>query len=152
MDPICNQITAFRGPYRWLSNFWLTAVQLPDDAQLYPSVEHAYQAAKVANPSYRLPVLMLTPGGAKKWGRRVLIREGWEEEKRDIMLHLLRQKFADGSLLAAKLRHTHPHKLIEENTWGDRYWGVCAGAGQNWLGRLLMQVRDELRERRNSHD
>ena len=36
-------------------------------------------------------------------------------------------------------------KLVEGNTWGDRFWGVCGGVGLNWLGRLLMQVRDEVR-------
>ena len=34
--------------------------------------------------------------------------------------------------------------LVEGNTWGDKYWGVCGGIGLNHLGKLLMQVRDEL--------
>jgi predicted NAD-dependent protein-ADP-ribosyltransferase YbiA (DUF1768 family) len=34
--------------------------------------------------------------------------------------------------------------LIEENTWGDTFWGICKGQGENHLGRLLMQIRDEL--------
>lgn len=35
-------------------------------------------------------------------------------------------------------------ELIEGNDWGDAFWGVCGGYGQNWLGVLLMLVRSEL--------
>lgn len=34
--------------------------------------------------------------------------------------------------------------LIEGNTWGDRFWGVCEGFGQNHLGHVLMRVRVQL--------
>lgn len=32
----------------------------------------------------------------------------------------------------------------EGNTWGDKFWGVCDGEGENHLGKLLMEVRAEL--------
>jgi len=35
--------------------------------------------------------------------------------------------------------------LIEGNTWGDTYWGVCRGRGSNNLGKLLMKIREVLR-------
>jgi predicted NAD-dependent protein-ADP-ribosyltransferase YbiA (DUF1768 family) len=34
--------------------------------------------------------------------------------------------------------------LIEGNTWGDKFWGQVKGEGANYLGRLLMKVREEL--------
>ena len=44
-----------------------------------------------------------------------------------------------------RLLDTGDRELIEGNTWGDRFWGVCRGEGENKLGRILMRVRDELR-------
>jgi hypothetical protein len=35
--------------------------------------------------------------------------------------------------------------LIEGNTWGDTFWGVCNGVGENNLGKTLMNVREILR-------
>ena len=35
--------------------------------------------------------------------------------------------------------------LEEGNTWHDTYWGVCNGKGKNKLGKILMQVREELK-------
>jgi hypothetical protein len=37
-------------------------------------------------------------------------------------------------------------RLVEGNTWNDRYWGVCRGVGQNKLGHLLMKLREEYKE------
>jgi hypothetical protein len=73
----------------------------------------------------------------------VILRADWEDIRLEVMLNLLRQKFAPGSELRTKLETTTPHELVEGNTWGDTFWGVCNGVGQNNLGRLLMQVRDE---------
>lgn len=60
------------------------------------------------------------------------------------MLDLQRQKYTV-PYLREKLLATGDAELVEGNTWGDRFWGVCNGVGQNWLGRLLMQVRDEIK-------
>lgn len=35
-------------------------------------------------------------------------------------------------------------ELIEGNYWHDTYWGVCEGVGENHLGKLLMEIRNEL--------
>jgi predicted NAD-dependent protein-ADP-ribosyltransferase YbiA (DUF1768 family) len=61
---------------------------------------------------------------------------------------LLRQKFTDPGL-RARLLATGTALLREGNWWRDTFWGVDqrTGAGQNHLGRLLMEIRDELRDR-----
>jgi predicted NAD-dependent protein-ADP-ribosyltransferase YbiA (DUF1768 family) len=56
---------------------------------------------------------------------------------------LLRQKFAHPEL-RAKLKETNDAELVEGNWWGDRFWGVCRGEGENHLGKLLMKIRAEL--------
>jgi len=61
------------------------------------------------------------------------------------MLDLVRKKF-ENPLLRAMLLATEDAVLVEGNTWNDTFWGVCRGRGENWLGRILMQVREECRQ------
>lgn len=136
-------IDRFTGEYEFLSNFYPSMVMLHDE--VYDTVEHAFQAAKSNDPSIRAAIARCTtPGKAKRMGRTVRLRPEWEEKWRlPVMEHLLRQKFHNNPL-RAWLKATRPHELVEGNTWNDRFWGVCAGEGENHLGRLLMKIRDEL--------
>jgi ribA/ribD-fused uncharacterized protein len=137
-----TEIAEFSGAFRFLSNFWPCKVVL--DGEEYQSVEHAYQAAKTIKPEEREFIRESdTAGKAKRMGRHVTMREDWESVKVKTMLNLLRQKFRDGPLMD-KLVATGDAKLTEGNKWGDVFWGVCNGHGQNVLGKLLMQVRAEL--------
>ncbi|HEV3074622.1 MAG TPA: NADAR family protein [Thermoanaerobaculia bacterium] len=149
-DRITRQavIDSFRGAYRFLSNFHPCRVAL--DGQMYRSVEHAYQAAKTMDRERRKEVHRFTAGGAKRWGDALHKRPDWNAVKLDVMLDLLRQKFLGDGCLAAQLLATGERALIEGNTWGDTYWGTCRGCGKNHLGRLLMQVRSELRRQQLS--
>ena len=133
-------ITSFNGEYRWLSNFWDAKVTLDGDE--YPTVEHAYQAAKFEQGSVGRAAVAktLTPGQAKRAGRMFKIRPEWDDVKYDVMLALSVQKYADPEL-QRKLLNTGDADLIEGNTWGDTYWGVCNGVGQNKLGDILKRVR-----------
>lgn len=127
-------------PYEFLSNFHPAAVRL--DGVEHRSVEHAYQAAKTLDLLEREHVRSApTPAVAKERGRQVTIRPGWDELKVAVMRDLLAQKFSD-PVLRKRLAATAPLDLIEGNTWGDRFWGVYEGEGENWLGRLLMEIRD----------
>ena len=63
------------------------------------------------------------------------------------MLNVVRAKFDQHPDLAQKLLETGDEELVEGNTWGDRYWGVCGGKGKNMLGKILMRVREELRRK-----
>jgi len=136
-------IRGFNGPNRFLSNFSLCLVEL--DGVNYRTVEHAYQAAKTTTAEFREAIrLCETPGQAKRLGRKTTIRPNWDEIKLDVMRDLLQQKFSTGYLRTALLA-TQDRELIEENTWYDTFWGVCHGEGLNWLGKLLMEIREELR-------
>ena len=136
-------IDSFRGEYRFLSNFYPAAVELYGET--YPTVEHAYQAAKTNDPAARERIRWAQrPGDAKRLGQSVQIRSDWESVKVDVMRGLLVKKFSDRRL-ADMLLKTGDEELVEGNYWGDRFWGVCGGDGDNWLGRLLMEVRRELR-------
>lgn len=137
-------IDAFRGDYFFLSNFSCSVVSFWDWS--YPTVEHAFQAAKTTSLQMRAIIgTAPTPGEAKRLGRGVELRPDWEGLKIPLMEHLLRQKFAPNSPNAGRLLATGDARLVEGNTWGDTFWGVCGGHGENWLGRLLMKVRTDLR-------
>lgn len=130
-------IDRFDGKYRFLSNFW------PGDRT---SLEHKFQAAKCVNKYERQAILNArTPGEAKKLGRRCKMRPDWDDVKLEVMYHLVKEKFSD-PWLASKLLATGSEELVEGNTWGDTFWGVCGGSGTNHLGKILMRVRDELRQ------
>lgn len=135
-------IDSFTGDYRFLSNFY--SVEVKYDGVSFPSCEHAYQAAKTEDKGKRRKFREGTAGVAKREGRRLILRPGWEGMKLDIMLDLLRQKFAHPHLRRVLLE-TEDAELIEGNTWNDRFWGQCDGTGLNHLGKLLMRVRDEIR-------
>ena len=137
-----TSIFEFQGEYRWLSNFWPAPVTF--DGLHFPSVENAYQAAKT-DKCNRSQFQTCTAGQAKRLGRTVEVREDWERVRVDVMRDLIAQKFAPGTALSEKLLGTGDQEIIEGNRWGDTFWGVCQGHGQNWLGRLLMEHRLRLR-------
>lgn len=135
-------ISSFHGAYRFLSNFYPVTVVL--SGRTYPTVEHAFQAAKTFDGNARDHIMMAPSAGyAKHLGRLVALRPDWDRVKQRVMLELLRSKFTN-PVLRAQLIETGTHELVEGNTWGDRYWGVCGGTGENHLGKLLMQVREEI--------
>ena len=136
-------IRQFQGEYRWLSNFW--PVQVVYDMSAYPSVEHAYQAAKTLIAEERSRLFNVSAGQAKRIARTFTIRPDWVFIKRKVMLNLVRQKFGHPQL-AEKLSATGKTPLYEGNTWGDLYWGIDlkTGEGTNHLGKILMKVRQEI--------
>lgn len=133
-------INRFYGKYRWLSNFW--PVEIVMDGQTYKTVENAYQAAKEENPDRRKLYQSITPKQAKQLGRKATLRKDWEEVKLEIMEALVRKKFQNPSL-KKKLIATGDQWIIEGNEWGDIFWGVYKGQGKNYLGIILMKIRQE---------
>ena len=139
--PSMNRITSFQGEFRWLSNF--APVEVVFDGESYSSTEHAYQAAKTLDPEERkLVQSQPTPGQAKRMGRQITVRKDWLEVKENVMLDLTRQKYAQEPY-RSKLRATGDCEIEAGNTWGDTFWGVCRGRGQNKLGQILMRIRSE---------
>jgi ribA/ribD-fused uncharacterized protein len=137
-------IDQFTGEYYFLSNFWVE--DLEHRGVIYASSEHAFQARKaVLWPQHEWVRQASTPGIAKRRGAKVEMRRDWDTARDGKMLEILRCKFAPGTVLAGRLEATGTRTLVEGNTWGDQYWGVCRGVGKNKLGMLLQQVRAENR-------
>jgi ribA/ribD-fused uncharacterized protein len=136
-----HAITTFRGEYRWLSNFFMRTITVGN--MQWASSEHCYQAAKSKRPEdWEAIQNCASPGKAKSAGRHVLIRPDWNQIKLEVMEEILRAKFDQHADLMEKLQSTKGQQLIEGNNWGDTYWGVCNGRGNNNLGKLLMKIRD----------
>src|SRR5881394_2530499 len=121
----------FRDALAYCSNFHPSPIIM--GGVRFATVEHAFQAAKTLDPSERAHIAAApTPGRAKHLGRRVTLRPGWDDMRVSIMLTLLRSKFDDPAL-RVQLLATGDIQLVEHNTWGDRFWGVCDGSGENHL-------------------
>ncbi|KAK3915763.1 Riboflavin biosynthesis protein VVA0006 [Frankliniella fusca] len=142
-----SPIHGFIGESAFLSNFHPSPITY--QGTLYPTVEHAYQAAKTHNFHEKEEVRKAkTPSEAKRLGKSVEIRPDWEEVKLMVMLDLLLKKFTQGSRLEERLLQTGHREIIESNWWCDMYWGSCEcpyhrhKTGRNMLGKLLTIIRD----------
>lgn len=133
-------VKSFRGAYAFLSNFYPSPVEL--DGRLFPTVENAFQAAKIIDLPSRQWFVTLTPADAKQLGRRTPLRKDWYAVKKTIMLSLVAQKFERYIPLRNKLCAIQG-EIVERNHWGDTFWGTdMNGKGKNILGNILMTVRD----------
>jgi ribA/ribD-fused uncharacterized protein len=165
-DP--SPITSFTGEHAFLSNFAPSPIRHGEHT--YPTAEHLYQARKCWVPADAAAIrLKATPAQAKQFGRRVQIVANWEQAKRPTMLRIVLAKFEQNPDLAKQLDATWGRKLVEGNTWNDTCWGAVEYdgredrwstllpiwhtadphvilAGHNWLGRILMFVREVLHE------
>lgn len=150
-----REIKGFFGRYRWLSNFYPSPVWYEGDK--FPSVENAYQAAKVKKEN-RFAFTLISPAESKKeWKKYPLLdvnAVAWDSRKYQVMAGLIFDKFLNNLELRELLLHTGQCHLEETNHWHDNYWGVCvcprchvvtekseSWRGENNLGYILMQTR-----------
>jgi len=141
----------FRDRYEFLSNFYPVTVAY--EGAVLPSVEHGYQAAKTTIIQEKNTIRLAdTPGKAKRLGRRVTLRPGWNGMRVDVMAELVAQKFSkENPELRRQLDYTDDEVLVEHNHWHDNFWGSCTcyrcgDRGKNVLGKILMLVRTQIRE------
>ena len=146
-----KKISVFRNEYAFLSNFYPCTVNF--EGLTYRNTEAAFQAQKCSSEEDKVKyTLIKNPVRAKQMGKKEPnLPANWGELSLEVMLGVLRAKFAVPEL-AEKLLATGDAELVEGNTHHDNLWGNCTcpkcvnKVGQNRLGKLLMQVRKELRE------
>jgi len=143
-------------PYGFLSNFDRTEFVAWTDQGvfLYPTNEHFYQSQKancldvhewIRNaPHVRLAMVIGRQLEHNKYLKDKYMKQNWDEQKLNVMLQGLRSKFSN-IYLKKMLLDTGDAVLHEDNP-EDPFWGIGDGSGQSWLGKLLMQVRDEIRK------
>jgi ribA/ribD-fused uncharacterized protein len=151
-----KKISSFTGKYSFLSNFYKSTFLYRDIE--FATSEHAFVFEKDGNKHRFIlqcqGVLLehfsfdeffwMSPGNAKRLGRNIALRSNWDSIRLDMMKDILSAKFSAKSM-ENLLLDTGDAYLEEGNNWGDKFWGVCNGVGENHLGKLLMSLRDEIR-------
>lgn len=137
-------------PYGCFSNFSLHSIDL--QGQTWPTSEHYYQAQKYQGTPHQALCEEIrqtsTPEAAAAIGRNPLYAEqdNWDVIKPEIMYAAVRVKFLTHPTIQAELLSTGDERIVE-NSPLDSYWGCGAdGKGHNQLGKILMQVRQEIRQ------
>lgn len=144
-DTELAKINSFRDEYFFLSNFYEIPVNY--NGLIYRNNEAAFQAQKCDDET-KLQFINLEPSKAKRLGRKVALRPDWENVKIGIMKEIAQAKFEQNPDIADKLIATGNAYLEEGNTWSDRTWGTVKGKGKNHLGIILMEVREELKNKK----
>ena len=145
-----DKIMSFKEENRFLSNFYPSPVTY--QGLTYPNAEAAFQAQKCEREEDKVKyTLVKNPVVAKRLGKREPnLPASWREISCGIMLDIIRAKFSVPEM-AGKLLATGDAELVEGNNHHDNLWGDClcprcaSRVGQNRLGKILMQVRQELR-------
>jgi ribA/ribD-fused uncharacterized protein len=130
------------------SNFAPYPIRLK--GKTWPTSEHYFQAQKYAGTAHEEAVRQSkSPMVAARMGRsrKRPLRRDWEAVKVAVMREAVRAKFTQHDDLREVLLATG-EALIVEHTDNDDYWGDGGdGRGKNMLGKILREVREELRAR-----
>jgi ribA/ribD-fused uncharacterized protein len=140
------------------SNFY--PAKFKDSAgTIWDTTEHYFQAMKFEagseiqiGPESFIPIRkhihdQPTPMKAANEGRRrdFPLRSDWEQVKDQMMYNALRYKFTQNPVCKQALLDTGDAELIEASPV-DYYWAEGAdGTGKNMLGKLLVKLREEIR-------
>lgn len=138
-------IDSFRGDNEFLSSGFSCNIEF--EGAIYPSLEHAFQAAKTDDLTARANIqAAATATDAKNLGKQVVIVPDWDQKRLDVMASLVRQKFTNNLDLKVKLLMTGTKDLVQGGMRRDRFWGTDKnGVGENHLGKILVTVRDAIR-------
>lgn len=132
----------FKDDYFFLSTFYVCPISLiiGDKECVFTNVEAAYQAQKV--PEIADKFVQVKGLEAKRMeGKLKITRTDWEEYKLYAMANALTAKFKN-RLLLTQLKAIKDPVIINDNYWGDEFWGVYKGKGLNILGKMLTCIRD----------
>jgi predicted NAD-dependent protein-ADP-ribosyltransferase YbiA (DUF1768 family) len=148
-----QKILGFTNDYKFLSNDHPCEIMF--DGLTYPSVTHAFAAARTDDPEVREQIRnLLDAATVRSFVKRIPETTFFKGHQLEIMTQLLQSKFFDSVPLAQKLHETADWPLIHLTqrdgtfTRGDEYWGVVKTTGgfrgQNWLGHILMALRSQI--------
>jgi hypothetical protein len=136
-------------PYGCFSNFSPHGIEV--QGTYWATVEHYYQAQKFVGTkdAVIIPVIYAaeTPEKAAELGRcsTRILRCDWNVVKTKVMREAVLKKFLTHSEIRNILISTGDELLVEDSP-RDYFWGCGADkSGENYLGKILMSVRHELR-------
>lgn len=135
--------------YYVFDNF--SSFQVEYNGVLYPTAEHAYQAAKFVNSA---PEIAQQIAKAKSAHEALKIAEAndgkkdsdWAAKAEKVMKEILLCKVNQHEYVKRKLLQSGDREIIEDS-WRDSTWGWGADhQGQNKLGKLWMEICMELQK------
>ena len=137
----------FTSAFEPFDNFSAHAINLW--GQTFPTAEHAYQWKKfeVTNPTHAERIRTASsPWAAKQITYELRdYRKDWQKVKLGIMEETLRAKVSQHQDVRDLLLKTSD-KIIVENSPVDSFWGAGVdGKGENWIGKIFMKIREELK-------
>jgi ribA/ribD-fused uncharacterized protein len=129
--------------FDFMSNFYVAPFEY--DGKTFATVEHCFQYYKTTDKVWRKKIrAACDPATAKKFGRQCPMRKNWDGMKIHLMGRFVLAKFRQHDDLAEALIATGD-RPIEEDAWWDAFWGTGKkGNGDNYMGKILMQVRKTL--------
>jgi ribA/ribD-fused uncharacterized protein len=128
-----------------------SSFQVEYDGQLWPTSEHAFQAAKFKGFEPDVVQQVLEARSAhdaqkiahKYKGKR---NPDWEDVAEGIMKDILRCKVEQHPYVLKKLLESGDREIIEDS-WRDSEWGWGENRdGENKLGKLWVEIREEFIE------
>jgi ribA/ribD-fused uncharacterized protein len=150
-------------PNGWLGNMSRHPLRVPraPGGTLYPTTEHYYQCMKFNDPQIQQDILAKNSPMNAKWVAKGKARafpekrviSSYTSADLDLMRRTIRLKLENHPNLRAQLLAFHDDGIIIEDATARhgesaRFWGMRLQAniwtGENWLGRLWMELRLEL--------
>ena len=151
---VAKEIRFYRAnerPYGAFSNLYRREITFENE--VFATSEHAYQAGKARKKVVRDWILSAPTSGLVAMAAHGLytwdINSDWSKVKFDRMRQVLRAKFSQHEDLRELILSTGQARLVEMATVDspvNRVWGEVDGKGQNMLGVILMEIREELRK------
>lgn len=140
-------MASFRGEKYFMSNMYPCTVRINVKGRIITmnSSEAVFQALRCKNITDIDRFIGINGFAAKKLSYSLEARPDWFNVNLDVMRYALKCKFTQNPDLAEKLM-AYEGEIVEVNEWNDTFWGVCNGRGKNNLGKLLMELRDDLRK------
>ena len=145
-------IDKFEGEYAFLDNCYLCPVHW--ETNDYTNAESAWQSGRLSKPKSRKVFINMAPRSARLKGKGIKkIRFDWNKKKDLIMYQVVKDKFNRNEDIREKLFATGDEELVYGNLLHDNEYGNCTCPkcaeieGENKLGKILMRVRTELREK-----
>jgi ribA/ribD-fused uncharacterized protein len=145
-----KQINFFENEYYMLSNW--SAHNVFFNGVLYKTADHAYHCCKFAKDTVELLLIhsqieqATSPMNAKDIAKsfEYLRIKNWEEIKVVSMYQINKAKVLQHKDVFEAIKKSGELELIEDSPY-DSFWGTGKdGKGENMLGKIWMQIRQEL--------
>lgn len=142
-----DKIKGFTKDYHFLSNYYNHTIKF--DGLFYRNNIACFIAQMFEPNDTKKLFSKMLPGQAIRMAEmmRNPREKEWNDIKEDLMYKICYAKFSYATKLRDQLIDTGDAELINETKWDNKFWGTTNGIGENKLGKILMRIREELKEK-----